>query len=144
MVLRTNGTHIDSRRMGRWSSQVYQGKNGLVTRVVAVYVPNLTSKHGPKKVTCQHQRALLSMNITENAIKVYWEDFWKQIDKWLKDGEQLIIGGDWNREVTNQKFLEPFTQRDLILAMSSKHGTDLPETHNNCTVPIDEFFILNP
>ena len=33
MVLRANVTHIDDRRMGQWSSQVYQGKNGLVTRV---------------------------------------------------------------------------------------------------------------
>ena len=61
----------DTKRLGRWSSQAFQGKDGIVTRVVAVYVPNLTSKHRHKKVACQQQRALLFMNITDNVIKVY-------------------------------------------------------------------------
>ena len=140
LALRTESTHYDEKRMGRWASQVFQGKRGIRTRVVAVYVPILTSDHGHKKVACQQQRALLAMGIKEHVIAVFWNDFWKQIDSWLENGEQLVVGGDWNRDVTKGKWLQPFIDRNLVPAMSTKHGNNLPETHNNGTVPIDEIF----
>ena len=139
-ALRVKKMHYDEKRLGRWSSQVFQGKRNIITRVVSVYVPCLASDHGHKKVACQQQRALLAMGIKDNVISIFWNDFWSQIDKWLEAGEQLIIGGDWNCNVTNKKWLERFQKRNLVAAMSSRHGTDLPETHNNGTVLIDEIF----
>ena len=139
-ALRVMSSHFDDKRLGRWSSQLFEGKGGIKTRVVAVYVPVITSNHGHKKVACQQQRALLAMGIKENVIEVFWSDFWKQIDSWLEEGNQLIIGGDWNRNVTNKKWLEHFKKRNLLPAMSTRHGYQLPETHNNGSVPIDEIF----
>ena len=138
--LRVSKVQYDESRMGRWSSQVLEGKRGVCTRVVSVYVPVITSDHGHKKVACQQQRALLSMGIKTNVIAKFWEDFWLQIDAWIEAGEQLIIGGDWNRNVTKERWLDPFKKRNLIPAMVSRHGQSLPETHNNGTVPIDEIF----
>lgn len=89
---------------------------------------------------CQQQHALLAMGIKEHVIAVFWSDFWRQIDSWLESGEQLVVGGDWNRDVTKDKWLKEFTNRNLLPAMSTKHGKHLLETHNNSTVPIDEIF----
>ena len=62
------------------------------------------------------------------------------MDKWIEGGNQLIIGGDWNSNVTSSKFLEPFKQRQLNPVMSSRHGAKLPATHNNGSYAIDEIF----
>ena len=140
MALRSGEALFDDKRLGRWASQVVQGKQGIKTRIVAVYVPIWVSKHGHKKVAHQQQKALLKMGITESVLTVFWNDFWTQVDKWLDDGEQLVIGGDWNIEVTKEKFLEEFTKRNLIPVISSKFGNNLPPTHNNGSYPIDEIF----
>ena len=73
MALRTGKFDNDKRRLGRWSSLVIQGKNSIKTRIVSVYVPNMTSKHGHKKVVCQQQRALLAMEITDNVFTIFWK-----------------------------------------------------------------------
>lgn len=141
MALRSGKAMYDNLKLGRWSSQIFQGKAGIKTRIVSVYVPILVSAHGHKKVAVQQQRALLSMGFKDNVITKFWADFWIQVDKWISDGEQLIIGGDWNKNVTNDKFLKPFLDRNLLPAMSTRHGKELPETHNNGSQPIDEIFI---
>ena len=141
MALRSGKAEYDSLRLGRWSSQVFQGKHGVTTRVVSVYVPILVSTHGHKKVAVQQQKAFLAMGIKDNVITKFWSDLWKQIDGWLGKGEQLIIGGDWNTDVTKEKFLQQFSKRNLIPTTSTRHGKQLPETHNNGSKPIDEIFI---
>ena len=127
--------------MGRWVSTIIQGKHGIKTRIVSVYVPILMSKHGHKKVACQQQRALLAMGITGNVLDIFWRDLWKDIDQWIEAGEQLIVAGDWNTNVTKEKFLEEFERRNLIPAIATVHGKNLPPTHNNGSVPIDEIFV---
>ena len=141
MALRVCGNKYDNRRLGRWSSQVYQGKQGITTRAVSVYVPNKVYKHGCKKVWCQQQNALLRSGITENVLDTFWNDFWRQIDEWVEKGEQLIISGDWNCKVSEDTFLKQFLQRNLIPVMSSRFGKNLPPTHNNGSYAIDEIFV---
>ena len=46
MSLRHHKHEYDERKLGRWASQSFQGKQGLTTRVVSVYVPILVSAHG--------------------------------------------------------------------------------------------------
>ena len=50
MALRVKQKSYDNKRMGRWASQVIQGKQGITTRVVSVYVPNSVYQHGCKSV----------------------------------------------------------------------------------------------
>ena len=82
----------------------------------------MMSKHKHKKVMCQQQRALLSMGIKDNVLAVFWRDFWNEVDQWLDDGEQLVISGDWNTDVTKDSFLKEFDKRELLPAISSLHG----------------------
>ena len=131
----------DPKKLGRWISTLYRGKNNKKLRVVSIYCPIHTTQFGNKKVYCQQQRALIQMGISEPTWKVYWEDLWKEVDKWLEDGENLIIGGDWNRDIREKKFLEEFQRRNLKPAVTGKHGNEGPETYNNGSKPIDEIFI---
>lgn len=140
MALRVNKYEYDKKRMGRWASHTVQGKQGLITRIFSVYVPNLMCKYGHKRVVCQQQRALLSMGITENVMTTFWIDFWEQIDAWIESGEQLVVARDWNQDITKQKFLKDLKKRGLLPATSSRHGPELPATYNNGSVAIDEIF----
>ena len=81
------------------------------------------------------------MGEKRNVLEVFWEDFWRQIDEWIANGDQLIVCGDWNINVTKDSFLEPFKNRNLIPIMSTKFGKSLPATHNNGSYAIDEIFV---
>ena len=140
LALRALERAHDVRQLGRWGSQLFQGKQGLKLRFVSVYVPNVAREHGDKKIFCQQQETLLKLRVAGPVLTTFWEDFWEQIDNWIKKGDQLVIGGDWNETVTNKKFLQPFLDRDLYPAIQQLHGTDLPPTYNRGSKPIDEIF----
>ena len=53
IALRVTNYEQDERRIGRWCSQRIQGKDGIATRIVSVYVPIVARLHGHKKVYCQ-------------------------------------------------------------------------------------------
>ena len=131
----------DARYLGRWTSQVYQGKQGVTLRFVSVYVPLVAKEHGNKKIFCQQQDALLQMKVSGAVLTTFWLDFWEQVDAWLENGDQLIIGGDWNEDTLSEKFLKPFEDRHLIPVVQKRHGPNLPGTHNNGSKAIDEIFV---
>ena len=94
MALRHHKHKYDVKKLGRWSLQSFQGKNGLTTRIVSVYVPILMTEYGERKVSTQQQRVLLQLGIKTHYIKVFFQDLWDQIDKWINNGNHLIICGD--------------------------------------------------
>ena len=131
----------DPQKLGRWVSTLYRGKNQMKVRVVSVYFPVFATIYGNKKVFCQQQKALLKLGIHRPVWDVFWEDFWKCVDKWKENGEALIIGGDWNKDVRSDKFLKAFQDRDLQPAITGRHGREGPETYNKGKNPIDEIFV---
>ena len=140
-ALRKIKNNNDNKRLGRWSSTMIRGKDGMNLRFVAVYVPCIAQTYGEKKVYCQQQKALLSMGIKRQVMDTFWKDFWTQIDEWLDKGDNLIIGGDWNHDVRKDDFLQDFKNRNLIPAVINKHGINGPETYNRGRSPIDEIFV---
>ena len=131
----------NNRQIGRWTSQLIKGKENLNTRVVSVYVPRPSKDYTRQRIFCQQQTALLKLGVSGTVLTIFWSDFWAQIDKWLEEGNSLIIGGDWNTDIRNKEFLKPFEERNLIPAVHSKHGYNLPATHNAGSLPIDEIFL---
>ncbi len=131
----------DKIKIGRWSSTQFRGKDGITLRIVSVYVPCMSTQYGSKKVYCQQQKALLQLGIKEPTIVRFWKDFWEQIDEWIDDGDRLIIGGDWNADVRKEVVMKPFTERNMVPAVITKHGLDGPETYQRGSKPIDEFFV---
>ena len=73
-------------------------------------------------------------------METFWSNFWSCVDKWLSDGEQLLIGGDWNENVYNTSLLDNFQRRNLFPVITSNHKQTAPETYNGGSKPIDDFF----
>lgn len=65
------------------------------------------------------------MGIKDNVLEVFWKVFWSEVDKWIEDGEQLVLEEDWTTDVTKGNFLEDLQKRELLPAMSSIHGKKL-------------------
>ena len=57
-----------------------------------------------------------------------------------KNEEQIILMGDWNQDVREEKFLEPFKARNLKPSITERHGNSGPGTYQRGTAPIDEIF----
>jgi exonuclease III len=130
----------DIKRLGRWTWTLFQGKHNRCTRVISVYVPCLARTFGCRKVYCRQQKALLQMGNNDLVIEIFWKDFWEQIDEWRDKGDQLIIGGDWNTDVRDEKFLHQFRNRSLVASITNRHGNRGPETYSGGSKPIDEIF----
>ena len=141
MGLRFMGAGVDEKKLGRWSWMKFRGKNSMSIRVISVYVPNITLQTGSKKVYNQQKHALLAMGISQSVSTVFWSDFWKLIDEVLDNGENIIVAGDWNTDVRDERFLNPFSQRNLVPAVIDRHGRNGPETFGGGTNPIDEIFV---
>ena len=62
------------------------------------------------------------------------------VDTWLEDEEQLVIAGDWNKDVTKD-WIEEFKKRQLLPAITGKHqNEEVQATYNDGSYPIDEIF----
>ena len=131
----------DQRRMGRWASQLFKGKDSIKTRIVTMYVPKEPDKHTFQRIYSQQQSALVKLGIAGSVQYNFWRDFWTQVDKWLEEGDQLVIAGDFNEDIRNPAFQNEFRKRQLIPAILNKHGPELPATHNSGKDPIDEIFV---
>jgi hypothetical protein len=140
IAMRTINTGQDHRRLGRWTWTLVRGKNDRRTRIISVYVPCLAQKFGCRKVYCQQQKALLKSGLKSSVLETFWEDLWEKVDNWREQGDQIIIGGDWNTDVRDEKILEQFRKRSLVPAITTKHGSQGPGTYSGGNNPIDEIF----
>ena len=75
-------------------------------------------------------------------MKVFTEDFWQVVDTYQKDEERIILAGDWNHDVREATYLEPFKVSNLKPSIKERHGNSIPGIYQGGTVPIDEIFAL--
>ncbi len=72
-------------------------------------------------------------------IEQFWIDVKKAIATWLADGEQIIIGGDWNHPISKvNDHLKSFKLKEVI---TTKHGLeDAPPTYIRGSQAIDGIY----
>ena len=130
----------DPRRLGQWTWQLFKGKNNICLRIISVYFAK-PSDFGKRKAYFQQKEALQQSHIVEPPEEVFWIDLWKEVDQWSQQGDQIVIGRDWNVDVTREEFLELFMERGLYPAITGRHGNNAPNTCNRGSEPIDEIFV---
>ena len=84
----------------------------------------------PGSVWQQQIAGLQQDNDDRNPRQAFLEDFEKQIQEWLEDGDQLIIGGDINESVFKgrvQKLFEKYFLRNIIF--SEHEPIDVPKSY---------------
>ena len=68
--------------------------------------------NGIISVPAQHKRYLQERNDNREPRQAFREDLATEIDKWLQEGNQLIIGGDVNTNVNHHSIETLFENRN--------------------------------
>jgi Reverse transcriptase (RNA-dependent DNA polymerase) len=131
------GRGSDHRHLGRWTWLRFRGKHDLSLRIVTIYRPVVS--RGAMSAYKQQQTFLLSQDISECPRSMFLNDLHQQLTQWQEEGDQIILGGDFNEFIgsrTLQQFFKALGMRELL---TSKHGP-APNTHAAGSVAIDGIF----
>ena len=86
------------RNLGRWSWMLPQGNNSIRTIIITTYWPVVSAS--VRGAYSQQLEALAIMKIQNDPSNQFWIDLNTEILKWIHQGEQIIIMGDWDIEVS--------------------------------------------
>ena len=77
----------------------------------------------PLSAVAQHQNYYLSKNILEHPFDWFWTKLTDQLQQWKEAGEQLVIGGNWNRDITDPQILQLRNRLNLKVPHNELHQT---------------------
>jgi exonuclease III len=97
------GAGEDPTGLGRWCWARFQGQDGITLRCVSVYGP-CKSNNGDKSVQQQHIQFLDNNDNTRSPETTFLEDLEADLKIWLAAGDQVLVGGDFNKELTRGTF----------------------------------------
>ena len=112
------GAGRDLTGLGRWCWTRFQGRNGITLRYVSVYGP-CDSTNGETSVRRQHIKYLNENNDNRHPKTAFLEDLENELKTWLAAGDQVVVGGDFNLEVTSGPLpamfaLQPHAQHGFL------------------------------
>jgi hypothetical protein len=131
----------DPSGLGRWSWTLYRGKHNVTIRSVSVYRPCKPSIPGPNSAYTQHKQYLDRIGDDRWPRDAIVEDLGQCIDKWRNSGDQIIVMGDFNEDVTNQRIQAWSTSLQLSNAISQLHPIQQEPTFHRGTTSIDAIFV---
>jgi len=112
-MYQVDSSGCDSSGLGQWTWTRFRGKNGHHTRIVTCYWPvhNVT---GPLLAYNQHHHFFLHQNVDSCPLQQFMVDLKTAIEIWQAAGDFLIIGGNWNEEVSSLQWREFWHQLGLV------------------------------
>ena len=131
----------DALGLGRWSSMMLQGSDGIRTRIVVGYNPCSNNRPDSGTVYQQHRRFYINKQSDLTCPrKRFLDDFGTQLRKWRNDGERLIVALDANQHIYRGALGKMLTDDEdlrLVEAVGSFTGRPLGATFFRGTAPID-------
>jgi hypothetical protein len=131
---------VDETGLGRWAWNTLRGRNGITLRVIAAYRPVL-SQHGATTVWNQQHTYFLEKGENKCPRTLFNEQLSEAITKWMEDGEQIILGIDYNDALNGNSDLEKrLKEIGVFNAIQTKHQRKTPPTRTPGTKTIDSIF----
>lgn len=115
-------TDGDPRKLGRWTSMLFKGKDQKKCRIICAYCPCVST--GPKSTYALQTIGLAQGNILECPRKQFWVDLKAYIEQCISNEEHLVIMGDWNSEYGEVK--RWMKGNGLIDIIQQRHNHDHP------------------
>ena len=116
------GAGVDKTGLGRWTWARYRGKGDVVFRVVSIYQP-CRNTNGTVAVYAQQKCYLQEHNDDRDPRTAFKEDFAAELAEWIDQGDQVLVGGDINQEVSDDEIQAIFAEHDMQNIMLEAHGT---------------------
>lgn len=133
------GAGSDKAKLGRWTWAKYRGTNGVMLRVVSIYRPCSSRKHGGS-VYAQQKTALKNVKDYRDPIVAWQEDFEQELQEWIAAGDQVIVQGDINESVFHQNIESLFqrhSMRNLIFDIHDRQNAPTTYYRNTQNKIID-------
>jgi hypothetical protein len=128
------GARKDLTGLGRWRWMGFQGRNRITLRFVSVYGP-CDSSNGETSVRKQPIQYLNNHNDNRDPKTACLEDLEKELKPWLAAGDQVIVGGDFNLEVTSGRLPAMLECNHMYNMVFQLHDpADFPSTSDKPTV----------
>ncbi|MGL5936571.1 MAG: endonuclease/exonuclease/phosphatase family protein [Cetobacterium sp.] len=123
------GVGGDKTGLGRWTWARIRGKGGIVFRYVSVYCP-CDNREGKIAVWSQHKVYLQNHNDDREPRKAFLEDLKKEIQRWREEGDQILICGDLNHDVSSPTIVAFFEELEMSNLIYERHeGDEAPSTY---------------
>jgi exonuclease III len=128
----------DPRKIGRWTSMLFRGKNNQRCRVICAYCPCIST--GTTSTYALQSVALAQENIMECPRKQFWIDLHEFLGNCTQRNEQIVLMGDWNSDYDEIKqWMFEHGLKDIIQSRHS-HTSPPPTCNRSRDSPIDIIF----
>ena len=139
-VPRVVDSSSDPEALGRWVSQVIEGKGAHHTRFVAAYKPCVNTG-GNNTVYVQHQQHYRQQESDKEPVQAFLQDLKAAIQQWQASQERIIIYMDANEDVRQGPVADMFHSLGMKEQITSKHGPvscpPATQDRNTQSKPID-------
>ena len=113
----------DPEGLGRWTSTLYNGKNGLHLRVIQIYCPPLPSSLSPNSSYSQQHRFFLSHNNEECPRTLFFHHLSQFLTSCMQSHELIILMGDFNHIVDSPTVVNFLAQHSLHNIHQTAHSS---------------------
>jgi hypothetical protein len=130
----------DETGMGRWVWTLFSGRNNIQLRVISGYRPNPDHTDRPGTVYSQQERHLRSIQDNRNPRRAFTKDLEALLEKWMTDGNLIILGLDANDNVRTGEVNAMLKNRGLQDAHYTQHpqlSTEATCNKNTQGIPVD-------
>jgi hypothetical protein len=131
----------DPSGLGRWTWTRYRGKHNVSLRVICAYRPCQPSSAGPNTAYNQQQRYFNRIEDSRCPREALLEDLGRSINQWRQDGDQIILTGDFNEDVTSPRIQRWCQDHQLTNSIGSICDINHQPTFHKGTTSIDGIFI---
>ena len=132
----------DPENLGRWTWARVQGREGKFLRLISGYKPvKNTTDEG--SVYQQQLRYFRSRGTFEDPRTLFDLHLKHQLQEWLQEGDQIILGLDANEDVRNgpvRTMLHELGMKEAILSLNRPHQPPETNSKNNQRKPSDAIF----
>jgi hypothetical protein len=134
MVHRISEVGQDGTGLGRWTWQVFRGKEGRRLRVITAYHP--VYSESTDGTTWSQQKAFFDRNeVAGDPREIFTRDLQLAVSAWVDAGEQVILGIDANEDVQMGTFARKMREAGLKELTTFRHGRNGPPTFQLGRVP---------
>jgi hypothetical protein len=110
--------------------------------VVTVYRP-LLNRTGVLSVWNQQKSYFKTIKEDRCPREMFVQDLAVETAKWLEAGDQLVIGGNINKDVRKCGLTGKLNDMGMIEILTTIHGTEGPSTYNRGSTPIDGIYVAH-
>ena len=132
----------DPEGLGRWTSTLYSGKQGINLRIVQIYCPPLPCPLSHNSSYIQQHRHFLNSKVDDCPRNLFFQHLSRFLDSRMREQEQIILMGDLNHIADSPQILHFLHQHNLHNIHSSLHpsySSDIP-TFERGSKTIDAIF----